>query len=313
MIKTLALSALLTGLMIGSALATPVLKADVQVVGAVVTVGDMFDDAGSLAGTALFRAPAPGTSGLVSLADIRNATGRIGLVNYDAGGLTGTMVSRAGNLVDDTTLATLIASNLTDRRLVPEGVTIETTLDVPVSLKAEAAEEPARLTDIAYQPSAKLFTARFRIAGYDQPLDVTGRIDLLVSVPHLVGTLPAGSVLTPADIEMKQVPLEFTDRTGIADMGQLVGKALKRNTRAGLLIKTSDIEEPMIVRRNSPVTVVFRTGPLTLTVQAQSLGDASIGGSVQVMNSVTHKLLTGVAMADGTVEVTTGPMQTAGL
>jgi flagella basal body P-ring formation protein FlgA len=313
MIKKFSVALLLAALMAGGTSAAPVLKSDVQVVGPVVTVGDMFDDAGAFAGTALFRAPAPGTSGVVNLDAIRDAAGRIGLVNYDAGGLSATTVSRAASLVDDALLAGLVARNLADRRLVPDGVTIQTILDNPVSLKAEAVGEPARLTDIAYQPGGKLFSARFRVAGYERPLEVTGRIDLMVSVPHLVGTLPAGTVLTQADIEMKQVPLEFTDRTGIADIGQIVGKALKRNTRAGLLIKTSDIEEPMIVRRNSPVTVVFRTGPLTLTVQAQALGDASVGGTVQVMNSVTHKLLNGIAMADGSVEVTTGPLQTAGL
>lgn len=313
MIKQFSVALLLVALTAGGTSAAPVLKPDVQVVGPLVTVGDMFDDAGALAGTALFRAPAPGTSGVVNLDTIRDAAGRIGLVNYDAGGLSATTVSRAASLVDDALLAGLVARNLADRRLVPDGVIIQTILDNPVSLKAEAVGEPARLTDIAYQPGGKLFSARFRVAGYERPLEVTGRIDLMVSVPHLVGTLPAGTVLTPADIEMKQVPLEFTDRTGIADIGQIVGKALKRNTRAGLLIKTSDIEEPMIVRRNSPVTVVFRTGPLTLTVQAQALGDASVGGNVQVMNSVTHKLLNGIAMADGSVEVTTGPLQTAGL
>jgi flagellar basal body P-ring formation protein FlgA len=313
MIRQISVALFFTALLAGGAFATPVLKPVVQVIGPVVTVGDMFDDAGSMAATALFRAPAPGTSGVVSLDAIRNAAGRVGLANYDAGGLSATTVSRAASLVDDAMLSSLVARNLSDRRLVPEGVTIRTTLDSPVSLKAEAVDEPARLTDIAYQAGGKMFSARFRIAGYERPLEITGRIDLMVSVPHLAGTLPAGSILTPSDIEMKQVPLEFTDRTGIADIGQIVGKALKRNTRAGLLLKTSDIEEPMIVRRNGPVTVVFRTGPLTLTVQAQALGDASVGGTVQVMNSVTHKLLNGIAMADGSVEVTTGPLQTAGL
>lgn len=313
MIRKICAALLLGALTVGSALAAPVLKPDVQVIGPVVTVGDMFDDAGPMAATALFRAPAPGTSGVVSLDAVRNAAARVGLVGYDFGGLSETKVSRAASLVDDALLSSLVAQNLTGRRLVPDGVSIQTTLDSPVSLKAEAVDQPIRLTDIAYQPGGKLFSARFRVAGYERPLEVTGRIDLMVSVPHLTGTLAAGSILTPADIEMKQVPLEFTDRTGIADIGQIVGKALKRNSRAGLLLKTSDIEEPMIVRRNSPVTVVFRTGPLTLTVQAQALGDASIGGTVQVMNSVTHKLLNGIAMADGSVEVTTGPLQTAGL
>ena len=54
---------------------------------------------------------------------------------------------------------------------------------------------------------------------------------------------------------------------------------------------------------------------MTLTVIGQSLGDAAIGQPVQVMNSVTHKILNGVATAAGTVEITTAAakLQVAGL
>ena len=67
--------ATLTGMLLsGAAWAAPVLKADIMVTGAIVTVGDMFDDAGAAAEEALFRAPLPGTSGLVGLADIDAAS-----------------------------------------------------------------------------------------------------------------------------------------------------------------------------------------------------------------------------------------------
>ena len=57
-------------------LAAPALKGDITVIAGVVTVGDMFDEAGLAAEDALFRAPKPGTTGNVSLADIRAAAAR---------------------------------------------------------------------------------------------------------------------------------------------------------------------------------------------------------------------------------------------
>jgi flagella basal body P-ring formation protein FlgA len=73
--------------------------------------------------------------------------------------------------------------------------------------------------------------------------------------------------------------------------------------------------EPLAVRRNTQVTVLLRTGPMTLSVLGQSLADASAGEPVQVMNSVTKKILNGVAKADGTVEIATAAqkLQVAGL
>lgn len=295
------------------AAAAPTLRAAVEVAGAVVTVGDMFADAGSFATTPLFRAPAPGTTGRVDLAAIRSAAARAGLSSYDTAGLKAVAVSRSGVQVDATLLARLVATGLSDRGLVPDNASAEPSFDTNISLHAELADEPVRLLDLRVQPGGKSFAARFQIAGIERPIDLTGRIDMFADVPHLAATMQAGQILTPADIEMKRIPLEFTDRTGIASLDQLVGKALKRNAREGLLLKTSDIEDPVVVRRNSPVTVVYAVGTMTLTVQAQALGDAAIGASVQVMNSVTHKLLTGIAQADGTVAIGTLPRQVAGL
>ena len=45
--------------------AQPALKGDITVNTDIVTVGDMFDNPGELAETAIFRAPSPGTTGIV--------------------------------------------------------------------------------------------------------------------------------------------------------------------------------------------------------------------------------------------------------
>ena len=58
-----------------TALAAPVLRAEVSVTAPIVTVGDMFADAGAMADTPLFRAPKPGTTGMVlSLIHISETT-----------------------------------------------------------------------------------------------------------------------------------------------------------------------------------------------------------------------------------------------
>jgi flagella basal body P-ring formation protein FlgA len=137
----------------------------------------------------------------------------------------------------------------------------------------------------------------------------------MVEVPHLATTLRAGAVLTPADIEMKAVPFDYADQSGIETIEDLLGKELKRNGRAGLMLKAADVMERLTVKRNTQVTVLLKAGPMTLSVLGQSLADASAGQPVQVMNSVTKKILNGVAMADGTVAIATAAqnLQVAGL
>lgn len=314
--KTQILSALLLALSTTVAFAAPVLKANVSVNHPVVTVGDMFDDAGLLAETALFRAPQPGTTGIVSLEAVRSAAARAGLSDYTTDGVMAVKVERRATIVDTTELTNLIEGDLNFRGLLPAGATVEARFDGgALSFKAEDVAVPVTLTSMRWQPGSRAFAARFTIAGIDLPVDVSGSIDLMVEVPHLATTVKAGSVLMPGDIEMKKVPFDYADQSGVGTAEDLIGKELKRNGRAGLMLKAADVMERLTVRRNTQVTVLLKTGPMTLTVVGQSLADASAGQPVQVMNSVTKKILNGVAMADGTVVIATAAqkLQVAGL
>lgn len=295
------------------AVAAPVLRANVSVTGEIVTVGDMFSDAGLLAEAPLFRAPAPGTSGLVPVDAIRAAVSKVGLKSFDVAGLEAVRVARDATEIDATTLGSIVANAMLGRNLVPAGVTITTTFDSQVVLKAAAEDNPVDLLDLAYAPGGRLFTATFRVAGQAQPVVLTGRVQLTVAVPHLAQTLKAGDVITPDDIEMRDVPLEFADQSGVETPADLIGKAVRRNTRAGVMLRASDITEPLAVTHNTIVTVKLTQGPLTLTVQGRALTDAIAGGDVQVMNTVTHKILTGTATALGIVEVQSANMTLAGL
>lgn len=293
-----------------TAYAAPALRAEVSVNRPVITIGDMFTDAGLLAEKAMFRAPAPGTTGIVSLDAIRTAAARAGLTDYTQDGILNVRVERQAAIVDAAALTALIRADLEARGLVGPDIEIEARFETPdLSFNAENVPVPATLATLQYQPGAASFTARFNIAGIDLPVDVRGRLDLMVAAPHLATSLKAGDIITPADVEMKRVPLDFADRSGIQSADQLIGKQLRRTSRAGVMLKAGDITEPLVVRRNTQVAVLLHNGPMTLTVIGQAMGDAVAGQPVQVMNSVSRKILNGVASANGSVEITTAAAQ----
>lgn len=302
--KTLAVAAIGASLA-GTALAAPSLKADITVISGIVTVGDMFDDAGSLAETALFRAPKPGTTGIVDLNAVRQAAKLAGLTEFENVGITRVRVSRAATMIDEPMLADMVSADLSSRGIIQNDVTPELVFDTQnLSFSAEAVAEPIKLISLRYTPENNAFAARFEIAGTDLPVDVTGRIELMIETPHLINARPAGTVLEPSDIEMKRVPLKFAESTGIVRMDQLVGKQLERSARAGLMLRAGDVSEPLVVSRNQMVTVYLRSGPMTLTVKGQALGNASAGQPVQVLNTASKKILSGTALPNGGVEIT---------
>jgi len=314
MIARTAIAAFATLLFSASALAAPTLRGDITVTAAVITVGDIFDEAGTAAEDAIFRAPRPGTTGTVDLADIRAAAARIGIESFDNRGLDRIRVSRAATVIDQTALTSLIAADLKSRGILADGMTANTIFAEAVPLlNAEAVEVPASITSLRYLPANGSFQARFAIAGVDQPLDLSGSIELMIEAPHLSGSYPAGAILTTKDIVMRPVPLRFVESTGVSSIDDIVGKALTRQSHEGMMLKPNDVAMPLTVAKNDLVTIYFRSGPMTLTVKGQAITSATIGAPVQVLNLMSRRVISATAIAAGAVEVSAAPLALAGL
>lgn len=308
------LATLIGLLLCTAAFAAPVLKSDVLVSGPIVTVGDMFAQAGDIAAQPLFRAPKPGTSGLVALTDIDAAMGRLGLEDFDRNGIGAVRVSRAAALVDETLLSNLISADLAARGIISPAMSVETFFAKPVApINAEAIAEPASIVSLRYLPGNGSFTARFALAGMEQPLDVSGTIELMIDAPHVTSTLPAGTLLTADNVELRKVPLKFVESTGVARLVDVIGKALLRQSRDGMMLKPADVTVPLLVGKNDLVTIYFRKGPMTLTVKGQAITGAASGGLVQVLNLMSKRVISAKAIAAGAVEVSADPLALAGL
>lgn len=307
-------AALALALSAGCALAAPVLRADITVIAPVVTVGDMFEGAGPLAEQPLFRAPLPGTTGDVRLSAVRSATARIGLTRFDANGLTAIRVTRAATPVDHAMLSALITDNLRSRGILGAGMSAEAMFSLPADpINAAVGDTPARLENLRYQPGSGTFSARFQIAGSDRPLDIGGTIEMSIEAPHLVASLPAGTVLRPDHIVMRALPLRQADAQGIPALDQILGMALNRQSREGMLLRASDVSTPLAVAKNDLVTIYYRQGRMTLTVRGQAVTGAAEGAPLQVLNLVSRRVISATAIAPGAVEVSTAPVALAGL
>jgi flagella basal body P-ring formation protein FlgA len=301
-------------LLSGAAWAAPVLKSDIVVTAPIVTIGDMFDAAGPVAEQPLFRAPNPGTSGMVSVTDIVAALARIGIEEFETGGLDGVRVSRAAAVIDEAVLTDLITADLSARGIISKGMTVDTLFSVPVKpLNAEAVAEPASVISLRYLPGSGAFTARFAISGIEQPLDVSGSIELMIAAPHINASLPAGTLLSADNIEMRPVPLKFVESTGVARLEDVVGKTLVRQSREGMMLKATDVSIPLLISKNDAVTIYFRNGPMTLTVRGQAVTGAAAGGLVQVINLMSKRVISATAISAGAVEVSADPLALAGL
>ncbi len=294
--------------------AMPILRGDITVNAALVTVGDVFENAGLVAENAIFRAPLPGTAGVVTVDQIEAAVSPLGIEQFDAVGLDRIRVTRPGVAVDLSMISDLIERDLINRGILNENMNMQIALDAPLPmLTAAADEEPVSLIILRYMPGSSSFSARFEVAGADAPLDVSGQIQMMIEAPHLARTLPAGAIIGADDIELRMIPLTYAENAGLVRVDEVVGKQLQRQTRAGVLIRPGDISAPELISRNELVTVIYRQGALTLTTRGQALNAASMSEPVSVLNPMTKKVLHGTAVEAGVVQISSGNQQVAGL
>ncbi|MFV2035901.1 MAG: flagellar basal body P-ring formation chaperone FlgA [Halocynthiibacter sp.] len=296
------------------ALAQPVLRDNIIVNSPIVTVGDMFDNAGTFAETPLFRAPAPGTKGRVGIQIIRVATTKAGFESFENPGFTDVSVARAGILVDNSMLSELISADLDARGVLGSDVSVKVQLDQPLDpLYAANTATPVTLKILRYFEASNRFSARFELAGNEGNLDISGRLNFSISAPYLVRTLSAGTILQQSDLQLRDVALRFARSQGVPTFDQLLGKQLQRQMRDGTTIRLNDVAEPILISRNQIVTLFLKSGALTLTVKGQALANAARGEVVSVLNLLSNTVVQGIATDPGTVQILSGSERVASL
>lgn len=103
------------------------------------------------------------------------------------------------------------------------------------------------------------------------------------------------------------VALETRDVARLAgaltDASSIAGFSLRRPLAAGAVLTSADVLSPRLVRRGDSVTVVARTGGIEVRAQGRAMADAGVGDRLSVENLSSRRMLQGVVLAGGEVEV----------
>src|SRR6478752_4606167 len=95
-----------------NAIAAPVLRADVQVSGDLVRIGDVIDNAGSAGQIAIYRAPDLGTTGSLPVAQVLNTLRAHQVIGVDTSGLKEISVTRLARSLEGKDIELQIARAL---------------------------------------------------------------------------------------------------------------------------------------------------------------------------------------------------------
>ncbi len=112
-------------------------------------------------------------------------------------------------------------------------------------------------------------------------------------------TIPAGTVLEPADVVLR----EGSAAGSIAHPDAAMGLEARVALYPGRPIRAADLGPPALIERNQTVTLVYRQNGLLIATEARALGRAGEGDLLRVMNLASRSTVTGQVDEAGRVIV----------
>lgn len=158
-------------------------------------------------------------------------------------------------------------------------------------------------------PSARSRRFQATLEGADGSVpvscSVTARIRQTQKGVRARRSLPAGSLLQPADLEIAAVAVEGVLRDVLTTIESLAGCRARARIEKGTLLTASLVQAPPVVRVRDPlvVTVHDATFQVALTYAAEALDAGPIGGQIRVQHAGNRRVGMATVSGPGRAEV----------
>lgn len=284
----------------------PVLRASVTVSDDIVRVGDFVSNSGDAANIPLFRAPDPGTVGILQVSQVIAALRTHHVIAVDTQDIREVEVARASRPIAAPEIRERVARALANRNGLGNAADIGITFDRDIpTLQLNASQTGAmEVISARYNQVSRRFDVLLEIAGESAPLRLrfTGVAIETVETAVLTRTIDRGDIIKSSDISIERKPK--SDVQGdVAMATDVVGLAAKKSIRAGQLLRAADLNRPEMVQRDQSVVLVFNTAGVHLTIAGKANESGSMGDVVSVMNLQSKRVIQGTVIGPGQVRV----------
>jgi flagella basal body P-ring formation protein FlgA len=256
----------------------------------IVTVGDLFTNTGGASDHVLAPAPAVGEVLNLSSIDLLRVAKAFHL-NWQPKDNIGVTLERDALNVDNKKIIGILNDSELKSRLAAGAEFQLTNIHDPIVIPGHQALDFA-ISDTNFDEQNKLFSAVLNISRDHKILrqiSLEGTASVMINVPVLKFAMPYDTVITENDVTEITMPEAQLRGDAIARKSDLIGMTAKRTLAPNEIITQQDVNPPVLVKRNDLVTITYKSGPIQLSSKARSLGNGSIGDSLQFLNTSSKK------------------------
>jgi flagella basal body P-ring formation protein FlgA len=290
------------------AVAAPVLRANINVTGDVVRIGDVVDNAGTAGQIAIYRAPDLGTTGSLATAQVLGVLRAHQVIGVDTRDLKAISVTRLARTLDARDIELQVARALERRNGLGDAANLSLTFDRDVqTLQLDASNSGAlQPVSVRYEPRSGRFDVSFEIANdassAPTKLRFTGTAIETVDAAVLARGLERNEILKSSDVLIERRPKAEVGND-VAGRDGAVGMQARRQLRAGQALRVADLAKPDLVTRDQNVTLIYESSGLYLTIRGKALEGGTEGDVVNVLNLQSKRTVSGIVVGRGQVSV----------
>lgn len=292
-----------------------VLKPIVTVASEIVTLGDLFHDAGLHSETAVFRSPDLGESGMVDTHEVTMAAARAGLSEIDVSGIQEVEVRREALMITAQDISAILQKEIARRLNITDWQDISMRYaDAVWSIPADAlSAEPIKIVSLNLSNSltSQGGLSRFEVllsvdqGNRQQKQRLRGTALPMSDVTVLRRAIGRGEIIRRGDLEVQRVPLSRALRAEPVSEDSLIGFEARRAMRPGIPISANDVQPPTIISRNDRVVIELRTGRLSISADGRAMEAGAEGDTISVINTHSKRVIDARVIGPGRVELRT--------
>jgi flagella basal body P-ring formation protein FlgA len=289
--------------------AGPTLKASATVMGDIVRIGDLVENAGAVADVPIFRAPDLGQTGSVPVAAVLEAVRGHHIIGLDTRGLSAVAVTRAARAIAAKDVEARILLALAGKYGLPDSSNLAVVFDNEVrtvAVEATATSELA-VAHLSFEPRTTRFDIAFELPGSAVarrlPLRFTGSLTETFEAVVPTHEIAQGQVIKVSDLAVERRPKASSTPTTLTTIEQAQGLSTKHALRAGQVIRQADVAKPELVGRGETVTIVFQVPGILLTILGKAVEPGALGDVINVVNVQSKHTLQATVIGPGRVSV----------
>jgi len=183
------------------------------------------------------------------------------------------------------------------------GPSVPERAEFEIGFAGNPPSEAALIAEFWMDPTTGRFVAN-AVGDTGELHRVSGLASVMVPLPVPNRRLMPGDIVAASDLTELRLPQARLGPYAVIDPEAVIGMQVRRMLPEGRPVMVQSVMQPLVIERGDEVAISFTDGALRLKAPGRALSDAHRGQEVRVVNTSSNTTLTGIAAAEGLVEIT---------